>query len=188
MADNDQQDEVNEPKENSRTGDVPIFDLVPCCGFCCCIFSCFTEFPECFGSVCENVICCIGCKILTCKGTKEGGSICKICSSDCVCMSFKVCCSARGQFFCLDSRVSLPPTPDIPCLATLCCLTMCYNYNCVCTCAKNVREMHYQVDGKVSTEDGESKVLWVELFDRRTGYKYYMNQQTGQTRWDPPPI
>lgn len=75
-----------------RTGDVDVMDLVPWFGLCCCIFSMYTTLPDCCGTVCENVICCIGCKCMTCKPSKEEGAMCKLLGADIDCVPFKVCC------------------------------------------------------------------------------------------------
>jgi hypothetical protein len=79
-----------------RTGDVDILDLVPCVALGCCIASLYTEIPDCCGSVLSNVICCIGCKILTCKPSKEADSFCKCLSTDCDIVPFATCCKVSG--------------------------------------------------------------------------------------------
>jgi len=115
---------MSEENEKPKTGDVDIMDLVPCLGVGCCIFSMYTELPDCLGSVCNNVICCIACKIMTCKASKEPDVFCKCISTDCDIVPFSTCCKAQGQTFCIDMRVSFPPSDQIPCLLTLCCLTV----------------------------------------------------------------
>lgn len=84
-----------------KTGDVSVWDLVPCCAACCCIFSMYTVLPDCCGSVFENVICCLSCKLMTCKPSKEQGVMCKLLGADCDCVPFKVCCqvgSGAGRY------------------------------------------------------------------------------------------
>lgn len=81
-----------EEDKPAKTGDVSILDLVPCFAACCCIFSMYTVFPDCCGSVFENVICCLGCKFMTCKPSKEEGVMCKVLGADCDCVPFRVCC------------------------------------------------------------------------------------------------
>jgi hypothetical protein len=81
-----------EEAKQAKTGDVDILDLVPCFGVCCCIISFYTEVPDCLGSVCNNTICCLGCKILTCKPSKESDAFCKCLSSDCDIIPFATCC------------------------------------------------------------------------------------------------
>lgn len=86
MSDNG--DEEPKPK----TGDVDAFDLVPCMAMCCCIYSLYTEIPDCFGSVCENTFLCCNCKIITCKASKEKSTFCKFCSCDWDFVAANMCC------------------------------------------------------------------------------------------------
>jgi len=176
-------DADDEPKV--KTGDVSVFDLVPCVGLCCCICSLYAEVPDCFGSVCENILCCVGCKILTCKPSKEDKVFCKCLSTDCDIIPFATCCQARAQSFCCDVRVSFPPTDEIPCLFTLCCLTFCYKYQCACTCGKDIRAIDEKLDAKTTPEDFDDDD-WVEMNDPETGKKYYLSKSTGKTQWEKP--
>eukprot|EP01040_Poterioochromonas_malhamensis_P011283 gene11283-12292_t len=179
---------MSEENEKPKTGDVDIMDLVPCLGVGCCIFSMYTELPDCLGSVCNNVICCIACKIMTCKASKEPDVFCKCISTDCDIVPFSTCCKAQGQTFCIDMRVSFPPSDQIPCLLTLCCLTCCYKYNCTCKCCTDVLDIEKSIDlerthpSKDYALDGE----WVEMLDPETGKVYYLSKLTGKTQWEKP--
>ena len=84
---------TDEEEKEAKTGDINVNDLVPCVALCCCIFSCYTELPDCLGSVCENTILCCLCKIMTCKTSKEEGAFCKCFNADCDCIHFKTCCT-----------------------------------------------------------------------------------------------
>ena len=93
-----------------KTGDVSVYDLVPCLALCCCVCSMYAEIPDCFGSVCENIICCVGCKILSCKTSKEENVFCKCLSTDCDIIPFATCCqvskSILFSFFWINLKFS----------------------------------------------------------------------------------
>lgn len=76
-----------------KTGDVEAFDLVPCVAMCCCIYSLYTEIPDCCGSVCENTFMCCNCKTITCKPSKESGVFCKFFSCDWDFVAATTCCT-----------------------------------------------------------------------------------------------
>lgn len=141
-------------KKSSKTGDVNVMDLVPCCALCCCIASCFTELPDCLGSVCSYGMCCCSCSILTCKPSKEDRAFCRLCASDVDIVPFDACCQARGQCFCCDGRISFPPTAEIPCIFTVCCLSCCYDNAFLCVWGKQVRDMHAFVNRQIGSEHG----------------------------------
>ncbi len=77
------------------TGDVPVEDLIPCCGGCCFIASCYTEFPDCCGAVSEQTCLCINPKLIMCKSSKEPDACCKCCLLDCDVIPIRTCCKAR---------------------------------------------------------------------------------------------
>jgi hypothetical protein len=83
-------------RENSnnqmKTGEVRVKDLVPFCGLCCFLISCYSEWPDCLGSVCENTICCCNAKMILCKTSKEKEAICKCCVIDTDIVHFQYCC------------------------------------------------------------------------------------------------
>lgn len=74
------------------TGDVPVDDLIPCCGGCCFITSCYTEFPDCCGAVSEQTCLCINPKLIMCKKSKEPDACCKCCLLDCDVIPVTTCC------------------------------------------------------------------------------------------------
>ncbi len=74
-------------------GDVSIKDLVPFCGVCCFIMSCFTEIPDCFGSVCESAFMCCKSNIILCKVGKDfSKELCKCFATECSIIKCSVCC------------------------------------------------------------------------------------------------
>ena len=79
-----------------KTGHVDVNDLVPFVGLCCCIYSLYTEIPDCFGSVCENTVLCCLCKIMACKTSKEAGAFCKCLAFDLDCVPFSTCCQVSS--------------------------------------------------------------------------------------------
>ncbi len=84
--------EENEDKPPARTGNVNVKDLVPCVALCCCIFSCYTEIPDCLGSVCANTCGCCENTVMTCKTSKETGILCRFCVFNCDVVPFTTCC------------------------------------------------------------------------------------------------
>lgn len=76
---------------------------------------------------------------------------------------------------CLDTRISFPPTKEIPCLVTCCFVTVSssdvvsapcssnhllfvflqcfYDYNCLCACGDDVEAMHIKMARKVGGAD-----------------------------------
>ena len=88
-------EETNDDKNDDKTGEVKVKDLVPFFGVCCFIVSLYVEIPDCFGAVCENSICCLNAKTLLCKSSKEPGTICKCCSADIDIKQFSSCCMVK---------------------------------------------------------------------------------------------
>eukprot|EP01039_Chlorochromonas_danica_P008681 gene8681-9564_t len=168
-----------------KTGDVEAFDLVPCLAMCCCIYSLYTEIPDCCGSVCENTFMCCNCKTITCKPSKESGVFCKFFSCDWDFVAATTCCTSRSQAFCLDIRAACPPTGDFPCLVTLCCITCIYDYKCVCACCIDVSEIDAKASGG-KTQPYQLEQEWAQKVDPQTQQVFYENKTTGETRWEKP--
>jgi hypothetical protein len=121
-------------------------DLVPCLGLCCCFLSFYTEIPDCFGTVCESSVCCVNNRTLLCKTGKEEDVYCRCLALECDVLGCKTCIKvstavvyplsyyafahtffllqSRSQICCLDLRISLPPSEQVPCLITLACMTV----------------------------------------------------------------
>lgn len=151
---------------SKHVGAVNVKDLVPWCGVCCFIASCYTECPDCFGSVCENTIMCCKQRIIVCKCGKDlNEQLCKCVGLDCDVVKCKVCCKSRAQSCCLDVRASIPPNEEIPCLVTVCCVTCCYDYRFMCRCCKGIREIITNPNTTVPTGGSE----WQEVYDRESG-------------------
>lgn len=128
-----------------KTGRVFVKDLVPCCGLWCCFFSCYTNMPDCLGTVCETQLCCSDYEALCCKTSKEEGTICKCISFNCDLIPLKTCCmvnngdfilfcllllslllciQSRSQACCIDVRAAFPAHQDIPCICNILCCTV----------------------------------------------------------------
>lgn len=87
----DKYEDENNEKE-VKTGDVEVMDLIPLLAMCCCILSCFLEFPDCFGAVCRNTFGCCSYNVMTCKASKEDDSCCRLISCDCDIVPCRICC------------------------------------------------------------------------------------------------
>jgi hypothetical protein len=83
--------------ELPKTGNVDAMDLVPCLGLWCCFLSCYTEFPDCLGTVGESICLCFSIKSLACKTAKEEGTCCKCYSCECDIIPCNVCCKVRAD-------------------------------------------------------------------------------------------
>lgn len=111
--------------EPPKTGNVDVLDLIPCIGLCCCFFSCYTEMPDCLGTVCETTICCLNSRSLLCKAGKEEDIYCRCLSCECDVIPCNGCLKSRSQFCCLDLRAAFPPNADdVPCMINLLCCTV----------------------------------------------------------------
>ena len=110
--------------EPPRTGNVDFLDLIPCLGLCCCFLSCYTEMPDCLGTVCESTLCCVNVRSLLCKTGKEEEIYCKCISCEIDVIPCSVCVKSRSQVCCLDLRAAFPPKDDFPCILNLLCCTV----------------------------------------------------------------
>lgn len=121
--------------EPPKTGNVDVLDLIPCLGLCCCFLSCYTELPDCLGTVCETTLCCFNTRGLLCKTGKEEEIVCRCLSCECDVISCQGCMKSRSQICCLDLRASFPPNEQNPCLLNVLCCTvgcrLCSFYYCV---------------------------------------------------------
>jgi len=110
--------------EPPRTGNVDFLDLIPCLGLCCCFLSCYTEMPDCLGTVCESTLCCVNLRSLLCKTGKEENIYCKCISCEIDVIPCTVCVKSRSQICCLDLRAAFPPRDDFPCILNALCCTV----------------------------------------------------------------
>lgn len=113
--------------EPPRTGNVDFLDLIPCLGLCCCFLSCYTEMPDCLGTVCESTLCCVNVRSLLCKTGKEEEIYCKCISCEIDVIPCSVCVKSRSQVCCLDLRAAFPPKDDFPCILNLLCCTVTHS-------------------------------------------------------------
>ncbi|KAJ1425060.1 hypothetical protein B484DRAFT_451264 [Ochromonadaceae sp. CCMP2298] len=173
---------MDELDEAPRTGDVSVKDLVPCLGMCCFILSCYTELPDCLGTVCESSVCCIKNRSQLCKVGQEEDVKCKCCAIDCDVTSLHCCCSSRSQICCLDLRAAMPPNDGAPCLVTVLCCTICYDFSTVCMCGKDIREIHDHVNADIAPKEPE----WKQLTDPNTKRVYFVHIPTGKSQWEKP--
>mmetsp|Transcript_15266 Transcript_15266/g.25462 ORF Transcript_15266/g.25462 Transcript_15266/m.25462 type:complete len:179 (+) Transcript_15266:123-659(+) len=172
-------EELDEPP---KTGDVDVKNLVPCLGLCCCIFSCFTELPDCLGTVCESTVCCLQFTAMLCKTGKEEDVCCKCCAIDCDVVGCNVCVQSRSQICCIDLRASLPPNDKMPCLLTLVFCTCCYDFQPACACCKDIREIHNSVNADIAPEEP----TWKQLTDPKSKRVYFVHIATGKSQWERP--
>ena len=107
----------------TETGDINVNELTPCTALCCIIYS-FYCMPDCFGCSGTIDVCCLGLELYACKAAKEPDSCCLCCKTEVNCNPITTCCDVREQLCCLDIRCSLPPSEQVPCLLTLCFLTV----------------------------------------------------------------
>ena len=56
----------------------------------------------------------------------------------------------KTQLCCIDLRMSIPCSEDIPCLLTLFGLTCCYKSSCNCQCCKEVKELDSHYNAKIA--------------------------------------
>lgn len=143
-------DEVDEEDRHPprRVAIVPTKALVPVCGVCCIMLSCYCKAPACLGCYSKYWICCCNQEAVCCKPTKEPGY-------NCVCFRMEVLtgtCPAllqmEQQCFCSDCRCACPQTPyGFPCIFTCCFYTCCYRWRSACKCCASIGFITYYTEG-----------------------------------------
>jgi hypothetical protein len=129
-------------KKDKDLSDVPIHELIVCCGACCAINSCYCSYPGCCGIKLQSICCCCQSESAMCKVINEENTdgICCICQEGgTYCIQPKTCCGGQQQCFCLDQRFAFPCTDEVPCIVTcLPCCTLCAGGQCKMGCCANV--------------------------------------------------
>lgn len=111
-------------------------NIVPCCAANCFILSMLCTWPNFCGIQSENTCCCCVNELIAIKPSEEP-KVCLTCLKlDCEIVQFDVCLKSRSQLFCCDSRISFPPSDDVPCMCTLLFLTCCYRNEYQCNCCR----------------------------------------------------
>jgi hypothetical protein len=124
--------------------DVPVEELVPCCGECCSIASLFCSFPGCIGCTgqCGLLFCMCKytcCKLLDCKDADK--RCCTLDSCNMYLTYPNKCYECTGQYFCMDMRAAFPCTAKVPCIVNMLGLTCCAGWKCKVACCKKVGDL-----------------------------------------------
>mmetsp|Transcript_10928 Transcript_10928/g.26806 ORF Transcript_10928/g.26806 Transcript_10928/m.26806 type:complete len:177 (+) Transcript_10928:78-608(+) len=112
---------------DSTDGGDHLADLQPCSACCCYIESLFCKFPACIGCQGKSECLflqgtCACCKILDCSDAEK--RCCAFVCNEYLIMP-RTCIQQQVQCFCVDRRIALPPTKDVPCIVNAFCFT-CY--------------------------------------------------------------
>lgn len=123
-----------EPAMQRDVTDVPVEEVRPCCGYCCCIYSLFCGCPSCIGitGACTLLICQCKytyCKLLDCKD--EDSRCCAMCQLNWFLTAPNKLYECTGQYFCMDMRAAFPCTKKVPCVMAGFGFTCCADFKCV---------------------------------------------------------
>ena len=137
-------------------------DLVPLVALCCCITSCYNDWPEVLGCRVKQVL---GCWAFECISMKPACECCGeinpqlkenprnlflCCQGSSLLINPNTCISVNAQCLCCDCRGALPctgPDGDVPCVFSLACCTICYSWSCrpaACSSLGALREASIQ--------------------------------------------
>jgi hypothetical protein len=142
--------EVDE-KVTSSTKGVEGDASVPFFGCLCCFNACYLVYPNCVGCVGHSDCLCIHQDMMSCKIPieEEDKHLWCICQrGQCVLSEIVNLCAIKRQCFCFDTRCSLPPSDEIPCLLTICFFTICYQYKTVMEFMKPISELEKAANAK----------------------------------------
>ncbi len=107
-------------------------NIRPCFGIECCIISLFCKFPDCISMESQNTACCTKNELACCQVPNTPGK-CLVCFNvNCELVNFEICLKSRSQLFCLDTRISFPPSDEVPCICNVVGLTLMYRNKCYC--------------------------------------------------------
>lgn len=114
-------------------------ELIPCCGCCCTIISCYCKWPECCGYYAKGNFVCIETEAICCKTGKREGSLCVCIRNELEIIQPTTCCKMECQPCCIDERCAIPCDKEVPCIVSVCGLTIVQDYKFVCDFAKAMR-------------------------------------------------
>ena len=131
-----------------------IGELIPFTALACCISSCNFDFPACIGCDVKSVALCLEAEFKCCKPTTGDDKYCCILFDGAYRLIWPTTClKAVTSCCCLDMRAAFPCDEEIPCLVTLCCLTLCYKSECNLNCVRRIGELNPELDKR----DAENK-------------------------------
>lgn len=135
---------ADEPMKRDDT-DVPVEEIRPCCGACCCIGSLFCGFPSCIGCTYQYTLCCCMSKYACCKCldcSDEHKKCFNCCVGSCYCVKPNKILEGVGQVCCVDARCAFPCTNKVPCICmVLPACTFCADFRVKIACNQKMGEI-----------------------------------------------
>ncbi len=129
-------------REYSRN-DMLLENIRPCFGIECCIISLFCKFPDCISLESQNTACCTMNHLSCCQIPNTPGK-CFVCFNiNCELVNYEICLKSRSQVFCLDTRISFPPSLEVPCICNLFGLTLMYRNQYYCRCCDKLGNIEH---------------------------------------------
>ena len=131
-------DQIAATKDSGDGGYVPVSELTPFNACCCSIVSLVCDLYKCIGVYADARCLCLDLSMKCCRASDVEDKCCILADVESSIMKPKSCVRFMGQCFCYDIRCALPCEAEVPCMFTVCFLTLFYDYACNCAFCNRV--------------------------------------------------